>query len=115
MPNARELKWLIKLDKDEFVYLSRKVNSMPLKINTSEPHDNWVYLLARREKADGNDVIVNGRLTRGRGFPDIAVCGQGRKIIEVLWSETLEKAKEKAKKYPDWDILFFSAKEERFL
>lgn len=113
--NALEKRLRIKADKDQFAYLSRKTNQMPIKINTSEPHDKWVYILARREYEQGYDVIVNGRLTGGRGFPDIAVCGLS-KIIEVLWSETLEKAKEKVGKYPEgWDIDFFSAEEERYL
>lgn len=117
MLNARERQILINADKHEFVDLSRLYNCerMPIKINTSEAHDKWVYLLARREHEAGYEVIVNGRLTRNRGFPDIASCGSGHRIIEVLWSETLEKAKEKAAKYPKWDFLFFSAKTERFL
>lgn len=113
--NALERQIVINSDKNEFEYLSRPSNRMTIKEMPSEPHEKWVFLLARREVCEGNDVIINGRLTRNRGFPDIAVPGIGHHIIEVLWSETLEKAKEKAAKYPDWEKRFFSAEEERFL
>jgi hypothetical protein len=88
---------------------------MPIKLNTLPKHDVWVYRLAREDVDGGYDVIVNGRLTGGRGFPDEARLGQGHRIVEVLGTETLLQAKVKVLKYPNWPVEFFSVEKEAFL
>jgi len=114
--NRGERQAIINQDLREFVALSRRSNQMPIrKKNPTFKHDSWVFKLAWEDVNEGHNVIVTGRLTGERGFPDIARVGPEHRIVEVLASETLAEAEVKVLKYPPWQALFFSTEKESFL
>jgi hypothetical protein len=74
------------------------VNSIRINTHNNIIHEVAKVILAYDEIKKGNQVVVEARF-KGGGIADILVLDTF-KVIEVLHSESLAKARKKVKKYP---------------
>lgn len=83
--------------------LAHQNNNFSVNVHSSLEHEKRKLEEFYRRKKLGHEVMTEVKTKNGKCRFDLLDLSEGNgKIIEVLHSETLEEAKKKVKKYPDF-------------
>ena len=97
----------IDLQKKIISDLAHSTNNFAVNCHNSFEHESAKLKEFMRLKQLGHKVLTEAKFKNGSGITDIIDLTTGI-ITEILWTETLEEAKKKVEKYPDYfeDIRF---------
>ncbi len=81
--------------------LAHSTNNFSVNCHNSFFHESAKLKEFMRLKQLGHDVITEAKFKNGSGIADILDLTTG-KVIEILFTESLDEAKQKVMKYPEY-------------